>query len=105
MRAGLIASAAGVAVMVAVIAHAWVSGDFRTEVRELLAMPWGRGTLIDLYVGLVIFSVYVACRERNWSRSALWITLIMCLGNLATCIYLVLNCRPGLRVSAPEEPK
>lgn len=77
------------ALMIAAIGVAMVSGSFVEEGRMLLASPWGRLTLIDLYIGLLLFSVYVIWRERSAGSSALWIAAFLVLGNLATAAYLV----------------
>lgn len=81
-------SLALVALMVAVIVVGFVSGDFSKEGSEILGLTWGRVTLIDLYVGLAIFGIWVAFRERSWSRTLVWTLALVILGNLAAAVYV-----------------
>ena len=76
-------------VMGGVIVYGLVSGDFGGEANVLLGLAWGQVTLVDLYVGLIIFGTWVAVRETSWLvRIAWWVGFIL-LGNLATAIYLM----------------
>ena len=77
------------AIMIVAIGMAMIKGEFLEEGRMLLASAWGRLTLIDLYVGILFFSVYVLWRERSAGTAALWIASFLVLGNLATAAYLV----------------
>ena len=80
----------GLLAMSCMILYGLLAGNFSAEGSQLLAMPWGRVTLVDLYVGLTVYSLWVVYRERHLARSAIWIVLIMVLGNWATCLYLLL---------------
>lgn len=51
--------------------------------------PWGRATLVDLYVGFGLFALWVVHRERNALRAAPWIIATCLLGNLVPCAYVV----------------
>lgn len=76
-------------VMVGVIAYGLVSGEFGDEADILLGLAWGRVTLVDLYVGLIMFGTWVAVRETSWLvRIAWWVGFVV-MGNLATAIYLM----------------
>jgi hypothetical protein len=81
-------SVVAVAVMVAVITFGFVSGDFAGEGSEIVALAWGKVTLVDLYVGLAIFGAWVAVRERRILRVAAWWLALIVLGNLAAALYL-----------------
>ena len=53
------------------------------------ALPWGRVSLIDIYVGLSFFALWVAFREKSpWVVGGWWLGLLI-LGNLAAAVYLV----------------
>lgn len=79
----------GAGAMLFVIAYGLAYGDFRAEGSMLLQMPWGIVTLIDVYVGLVLFSGWVAVRERNSLVAGTWIAAFLATGNLATCCYVL----------------
>jgi len=53
--------------------------------------PWAVATLYDAYFGFVTFWVWVAFKERsNWSR-AMWLVLILSLGNIAMSLYVLIQ--------------
>lgn len=79
----------GLVVMVAMIGFAVASGSFVEEGAAIWGLAWGKVTLVDLYVGLVFFGVWVAWRERSWAATALWWVALAGLGNLAAAVYLV----------------
>ena len=66
------------------------SGENLLEtLREWLADPWGRATLVDLYAGFVLFTLWIAHRERSLIRTGAWFLGTCCLGNVVPCIYLL----------------
>ncbi len=72
------------------IIHASFAGGFGKELSAILDMRWGRVTLIDLYAGFLLVSLWIFWREENRLYALCWITLIMLLGNLASCVYALL---------------
>ena len=46
----------GFVVMAGVIVYGVTQGNFRGEGSVLISMPWGIVTLVDLYLGFVLFS-------------------------------------------------
>jgi len=88
-RAALILAGLGVAVMAASIWLALGQGDFSAEGAQLMASYWGRLTVIDVYVGLALFSGWVVFRERRRAVAAGWVAAFLALGNLATCVYVL----------------
>lgn len=81
---------AGFLLVAAAISHAVINGDFNSEGKRLTLMPWGLLTLVDIYVGFVLFSSWVALREKTTTAAGLWIAAILLLGNIISCIYLFL---------------
>ena len=63
----------GTVAMAAVLVYGFTAGDFLVDGAELLHMPWGIVSLVDLYVGFALFSGWIAYRERSWLRAAAWI--------------------------------
>ncbi len=81
------------AVLVASIAYACSVGDFFDEGGRLLRMPWGQVTLVDLYVGFALIAGWIVYREPHRGRAAAWIVALLLLGNVVTCVYLLLAIR------------
>jgi len=79
---------AAVTMTVAVVLG-FLSGGFMDEGSAIWALSWGKVTLIDLYVGLVFFGLWVSVRERRLSAVVLWWAGLVVLGNLAAALYLV----------------
>ena len=53
--------------------------------------PWAVATLYDAYFGFLTFWLWVAYKETTlWSR-LLWLVLIMCLGNIAMSLYVLIQ--------------
>ncbi len=75
--------------MIVVLVHAVRHGDFLAEGGRLLALPWGRATLVDVSVGLALFSGWVMWREASRATAAVWVVLILATGNIAACCYVL----------------
>lgn len=58
---------------------------------DFVENPWAIATLFDAYFGFVTFYVWVAWRERTALSRAVWFALIMCLGNIAMAVYVLLQ--------------
>ena len=80
----------GVLAMTGVLIYGFSVGDFAAEGRQLLAMPWGIVSLVDLYVGFTLFSAWIVFRERSWPRSLVWVILMMALGFFTASLYTFL---------------
>ncbi len=75
--------------MIMALAYGFYVGDLSKEGEQLMAMPWGIITIIDVYVGILFFSAWVWYREQYAWISMIWIVSFICLGNFATAIYLL----------------
>ncbi len=82
---------AGFSIMSYFLVLAINHGNLAIEGPNLLNMPWGFLSLIDIYTGLILISYWVLWRENNFYKSIPWIILLLFLGNMATCMY-VLKC-------------
>ena len=89
MRMAKLVALVSLLCMGAVLLYAFTNGDFGQEGRLLLSMPWGWGivSLVDLYVGFILFSCWIVYRERSPIRSIVWVTLVMLLGFFAASLY------------------
>lgn len=76
--------------MLAVIVWAFRVGDFFKEGKEMIDMPWGIVSLVDVYTGFLLFIGWVVFRERYLVVALLWAVLILVLGNLVTAFYTAL---------------
>ena len=90
----------GVVAMVVALTYGVVAGEFGAEGRELLALPWGVVSLVDVYTGVFLFGSWIAWREASAVRAAPWIVALVVLGNFAAAIYLVVAFRHGEQAAA-----
>jgi hypothetical protein len=80
----------GLLAMTGVLIYGFAVGDFAGEGAELLSMPWGIVSLVDLYVGFVLFSGWIVYREASRPRAAVWVVLMMILGFWTASLYAFL---------------
>ena len=80
----------GLLAMTGIIVYAFIVGDFGREGAQLLAMPWGQVSMVDLYVGFILFSGWIIYREKSLGRSVIWVLLMMVLGNWTASLYALL---------------
>jgi hypothetical protein len=80
----------GLLAMTAVLVYGFTVGDFAAEGKQLLSMPWGIVSLVDLYVGFVLFSGWIVYRERSAARSVVWVVLMMVLGFWTASLYTLI---------------
>ncbi|XP_027093195.1 uncharacterized protein [Coffea arabica] len=59
--------------------------------RKELLTPWMTATLIDFYINILALGAWVIYKESNWISAILWIILLVCLGSITTCAYVVLQ--------------
>jgi hypothetical protein len=90
MKTIKVLSALGVLAMTGIIAFAFIIGDFSTEGSKLLAMPWGIVSMVDLYVGFILFSIWIIYREKSVPRAILWTVLMLTLGFFTGSLYTFL---------------
>jgi hypothetical protein len=90
MTKGKIIALLGAIAMTLALANGFTVGDFTGEGATLLGMPWGIVSLVDLYVGFVLFSAWIVYREASPARACIWVILMMTLGFFAASIYVLL---------------
>lgn len=88
---------AGLLAMTAVLIYGFTVGDFLSEGAQLIRMPWGIVSLVDLYVGFILFSAWIVYRERKLLPATLWVIVMMIMGFWAGALYtyLALNSSGG----------
>ncbi|XP_026446877.1 uncharacterized protein LOC113347439 isoform X3 [Papaver somniferum] len=59
--------------------------------RKELLIPWMTTTLIDFYIIVVAIAAWIAYKESNLISAVVWIILLVCLGSITTCAYVVVQ--------------
>jgi len=90
MRLAKLIALLGLLAMTGILIYGFTVGDFLGEGAQLLAMPWGIVSMVDLYVGFVLFSGWIVYREKSLGRSILWVVLMMVLGFFTGALYTLL---------------
>ena len=90
MTTARIISIIGLLAMTAILGYAFTLGNIATEGAWLFSHPWGIVSLVDLYTGFALFSVWIAYRESSVIRAIFWIVLLMVLGFWAGSLYMLL---------------
>ena len=81
----------GLLAMTAVLLNGFINGNFGEDGGELLRNPWGVVSLVDLYVGFALFSIWIALREKNLLTKIIWILLMMVLGFFTGSLYVLIT--------------
>jgi hypothetical protein len=66
------------------------AGTLSQDGAALVKMPWGIVSLIDVYVGFILFSGWILYREKNFFLALLLVILVMVLGNFIASGYALL---------------
>lgn len=90
MKAAKIIAWLGLIAMTAVLLNGFINGNFGRDGAELLANPWGIVSLVDLYAGFALFSIWIAFREKTVAAAAIWIVLMMVFGFLTGSLYVLI---------------
>lgn len=75
--------------MSAVLFYGFTAGDFFEDGSLILENPWGIVSLVDLYTGFILFSLWVVYRERYWYVSVVWVVAVMVLGAFTFGVYIL----------------
>ena len=78
----------GVLAMTAVLIYGFTVGDFFGEGSQLMSIPWGIVSLVDLYVGFTLFSAWIIYREKSLPVAILWTIAMMILGFFTGSLYV-----------------
>ena len=87
MKTAKIISILGILAMTAVLIYGFTVGNFSGEGSQLLSMPWGIVSLVDLYTGFTLFSMWIIYREKSLPLAILWTIAMMVLGFFAGALY------------------
>ncbi|XP_076901503.1 uncharacterized protein LOC143555922 isoform X2 [Bidens hawaiensis] len=56
-----------------------------------LLTRWMAALLIDFYINIAVIAAWVVYKESTWIMAAVWVVLLICLGSVTTCGYIVLQ--------------
>ena len=90
MKIARLVALLGLLAMTAVLIYGFTVGDFGGEGQALLSMPWGIVSLVDLYVGFILFSGWIIYREKSPVRSGVWVLFMMVLGFWTASLYTLI---------------
>jgi hypothetical protein len=77
----------GLLAMTGILIYAFAYSDFFRDGKMLLSLSWGIVSLVDLYVGFILFSCWIVYREKSVTRSVIWVILMMVLGFWTGSLY------------------
>ncbi|OCX54173.1 hypothetical protein BEL04_07865 [Mucilaginibacter sp. PPCGB 2223] len=55
------------------------------------SIPWMRATLWDFYTNVVVIYFWLCYKERSLIAKLLWLVLLVCLGSIASCSYILIQ--------------
>ncbi len=55
------------------------------------SIPWMRATLWDFYANVLIIACWVWYKESNWAWKILWTILLIGLGSIGSCAYVLIQ--------------
>jgi len=87
MKVAKAISLLGLLAMTTVLIYGFTVGNFREDGAALLSNPWGIVSIVDLYVGFILFSGWIIFREKSAFRSIIWVILMMVLGFFTGSLY------------------
>jgi len=91
MKIAKIISALGVFAMTIALVNGFINGDFSADGSLILNNPWGIVSLVDLYVGFILFAMWIFYREKKLSHKLIWIALLMVLGFFIGSLYVLIT--------------
>lgn len=89
MRTGKWIAWIGLLAMTLGLTNGFLNGDFFVDGGALFENPWGVMSLIDLYVGFTLFSMWIYFREKTWVAKVSWILAMMILGFFTGALYIL----------------
>jgi hypothetical protein len=91
MKTAKVISLLGVLAMTWALINGFVHGDFGTEGAWIISNPWGIVSLVDLYVGFILFAMWIFYRESSFLSALLWSVLLMVLGFFIGALYVFIQ--------------
>lgn len=54
-------------------------------------IPWMRATLWDFYANVLVIFMWVCYKEKSLALKVIWLVLLVTLGSIASCAYVLLQ--------------
>lgn len=89
MKIAKIIALIGLIAMSAALVYGFTTGNFTVDGAQILQNPWGIVSLVDLYTGFILFSLWIIYRERSIPHSIFWVVLMMVLGFFTASLYVL----------------
>jgi len=80
----------GLFAMTVGLLNGFINGSFVEDGSMILNNPWGIVSLVDLYVGFVLFGMWMSFREKDLLHVVLWVISIMVLGFFIGALYVLI---------------
>lgn len=77
--------------MTSALVYGFTVGNFSVDGAKILQNPWGIVSLVDLYAGFILFSLWIAYREKSVLTATIWIVLMMTLGFWTGSLYVLIH--------------
>ena len=68
-----------------------IESNLFTEWNFLSSIPWMRATLWDFYSNVLCIFLWICWKEKSLSLKILWLILLVCLGSIATIVYILIQ--------------
>ena len=66
----------------------WAQGEIAIFDSTIPSLPWGIVSLVDLYSGFVLFSLWIFYKEKAL-QAVVWIFFVMTLGSFTIALYVI----------------
>jgi hypothetical protein len=86
-----ITAAALMAWMAYVVISTSMQSNLFKEWQALGSIPWMRATLWDFYANVLFIYLIIFYKERNLATRIIWLILLVAMGSIATCAYVLLQ--------------
>jgi hypothetical protein len=90
MKVAKIVSLLCIFAMTAALIYGFTAGDFAVDGAKILSNPWGIVSIVDLYVGFILFSGWIIYREDSKLKALTWVIFMMVLGFFTGAVYTFL---------------
>jgi len=68
-----------------------ISSNLFKEWNFLGTIPWMRATLWDFYANVTAIFLWICYKEKSILHSIIWLILLVALGSIATCAYVLIQ--------------
>jgi len=66
----------------------WAQGEVSIIDSPIVGMPWGIVSLVDLYSGFILFSLWIFYKEKK-VIAMVWTFFVMTLGSFTIALYII----------------